>query len=80
MTVKSINDELVTYAVVKQRIIDGMREGKEPTQEMELYIGDEIIRQAIINAICVLTKISCVNKEAYKAGVADAEEANEGGK
>lgn len=79
MTVKSINDELVTYAIVKQRIIDGMREGKEPTQEMELWISDEIIRQAIVNAICVLTKISCVNKEAYKAGVADTE-SNEGGK
>ena len=68
MTVKSINDELVDYAIVKQRIIDSMKEGEAPSQEMELFICDDIIRQAIVNARGVLIKINCVNREAYKAG------------
>jgi len=69
MNDKSIADELVDYSILKQRLIDGMSGGDAPNQEMEMYISDEIIRQAIINAKAVLIKINCVNREAYKAGI-----------
>lgn len=69
-------ENLFEYLLLKQRIIDQMKESKAPCQEFELdglEVGDSIINSAIMHAKSVIVKINAVNKGAYEAGLESSE-------
>ena len=68
---ESLNDAFVQYQITKQAIIESMNESKAPSQEMELFLADEMIRQAIIMAKSYVIKIRAVNNAAYQNGLND---------
>ena len=70
---KSLADEIVDYEVTKKRIIERMNESPAPSQEMEMFIADQMIMNTIISARGFLIKISCVNQESFLAGVKKGE-------
>ena len=74
MSDKTVVEDLFDFMLLKQRIIDRMKEGPAPSQEYELDAADSIIRSAITHARGLALRISEVNKAAYAKGAEDTQQ------